>query len=304
MQINRFIIASALMCLTLSVPMQVKAKEQPENKEYTVLAKSGLRVRTKPNTGTVITVLPYNTTVNVLSTTEEEDSVWGETENGYICITKNDETYLRETLEITTEEISKDVPECIPSEARDKIIENRLSKLEEDEDLIEETEDKEDKIDTDDDADNEEIDDDITENETVIEEDEKIAYQATYEDLFNDNIYLLAQIMDHEARYEGREGLIAVAEVVRNRVKSDMFPNTIREVIYQEGQFTDSDELEFVKPKEETLQLAKYILIGGEGVLNNKDILFFRNAEGSTDDWGRYKYELTINHHQFYSYTR
>lgn len=49
---------------------------------------------------------------------------------------------------------------------------------------------------------------------------------------------LLAKIIHAEAKGESLEGQIAVGAVVINRVKSDLFPNTIKEVIYQKGQFT------------------------------------------------------------------
>lgn len=41
-----------------------------------------------------------------------------------------------------------------------------------------------------------------------------------------------------EARGEGLEGQIAVAAVILNRVRSDKFPNTVWDVIHQQGQFT------------------------------------------------------------------
>lgn len=49
---------------------------------------------------------------------------------------------------------------------------------------------------------------------------------------------LLARLIHAEARGEPLEGQIAVGAVVINRVKSDKFPNTITEVIYQKGQFS------------------------------------------------------------------
>ena len=49
---------------------------------------------------------------------------------------------------------------------------------------------------------------------------------------------LLARLIHAEARGEPLKGQIAVGAVVINRVKSDKFPNTITEVIYQKGQFS------------------------------------------------------------------
>ena len=48
---------------------------------------------------------------------------------------------------------------------------------------------------------------------------------------------LLAAILEAEAR-PNREGMLAVATVIMNRVADPRFPNTIRAVIYQPGQFS------------------------------------------------------------------
>ncbi|GGH73903.1 N-acetylmuramoyl-L-alanine amidase [Pullulanibacillus pueri] len=49
---------------------------------------------------------------------------------------------------------------------------------------------------------------------------------------------LLAQLIHAEASGEPFKGKVKVAQVVLNRVKSHQFPNTIREVIMQKGQFS------------------------------------------------------------------
>lgn len=49
---------------------------------------------------------------------------------------------------------------------------------------------------------------------------------------------LMASIINCEAGGESFQGQVAVGIVVMNRVKSDMFPNSIKKVIYQKGQFS------------------------------------------------------------------
>ncbi|MCD7825305.1 MAG: cell wall hydrolase [Clostridiaceae bacterium] len=49
---------------------------------------------------------------------------------------------------------------------------------------------------------------------------------------------LMASIINCEAGAESYQGKIAVGVVVMNRVKSKSFPNTIKKVIYQKGQFS------------------------------------------------------------------
>lgn len=49
---------------------------------------------------------------------------------------------------------------------------------------------------------------------------------------------LMASIINCEAGAESYQGKVAVGVVVMNRVKSKSFPNTIKKVIYQKGQFS------------------------------------------------------------------
>lgn len=48
-----------------------------------------------------------------------------------------------------------------------------------------------------------------------------------------EEVFCLAQNVYHEARGEDLSGQVAVAHVTMNRVKSEKFPNTICEVVYQ-----------------------------------------------------------------------
>lgn len=52
-----------------------------------------------------------------------------------------------------------------------------------------------------------------------------------------DEAVLLAHLVTAEVGDLSRESQIAVASVVLNRVESDLFPDTIYDVIYQEGQY-------------------------------------------------------------------
>lgn len=53
-----------------------------------------------------------------------------------------------------------------------------------------------------------------------------------------DDIWLLACVIDWEAGWESYEGKLAVANVVLNRVRSSYYPNTVSGVIYQRSQFS------------------------------------------------------------------
>mgnify|MGYP002625197197 CR=1 FL=1 len=62
---------------------------------------------------------------------------------------------------------------------------------------------------------------------------QKSSYGAT-----TDEVTLLAAIVEKEAGGSGYQGMLAVASVVMNRVRSSSYPNTIEGVIGQKGQFT------------------------------------------------------------------
>lgn len=115
------------------------------------------------------------------------------------------------------------------------------------------------------------------------------------------DVYLLGQLIYNEANGEGINGWIAVAEVVKNRLDSEYFPNTLEEVIYAKGQFSDSDKIKTRVPTESQLMVAEEVLKGNMLIFGNKDVLYFRNAGGSTQDWGKFPFYTSINNHQFYT---
>ena len=76
----------------------------------------------------------------------------------------------------------------------------------------------------------------IDEQEAALEEAQEnteYVYPATGEE-----IRLLAALIYCEAGNQSREGKVAVGNVVLNRIRSERFPDTMKEVIYQQGQFT------------------------------------------------------------------
>ena len=121
------------------------------------------------------------------------------------------------------------------------------------------------------------------------------------------DVTLLAKLIYNEARGEGINGWIAVGEVVVNRLNSDKFPNSISEVIYEPGQFSDNENLKTIEPSEEMMTVAQMVLSGNLRVLNNENILYFRNPKKTDDvpsttplDWGDHRWVTAINNHAFY----
>lgn len=92
----------------------------------------------------------------------------------------------------------------------------------------------------------EQSENDIATLQAKLEEELKISQQAAqvgFSDLSSvtfaaGDIDLLAAIIECEAGGESYTGKVAVGNVVMNRVKSPLFPNTVLEVIYQNRQFS------------------------------------------------------------------
>lgn len=64
-----------------------------------------------------------------------------------------------------------------------------------------------------------------------------VKYRADYS-YTNEDLKLLACLVHSEAGTQSYDGKLAVANIVINRVKSSKYPNTIKAVIYQKGQFS------------------------------------------------------------------
>lgn len=95
---------------------------------------------------------------------------------------------------------------------------------------------------------------------------------------------LIARLVFLEARGESLEGQQAVAEVVLNRVLSDRFPDTVAEVIYQEGQFSPAGMLDSVEAGEMQI-LAVEQALEGENILP-LDVVYFSTFPQNDRVWG------------------
>jgi len=97
----------------------------------------------------------------------------------------------------------------------------------------------------------------------------------SYEDL-----ELLSKIIEAEAGMNWLDDRIrmCVGEVVLNRVASPEFPDTISEVVYQEGQYHHAELgiLHEVVPTEKSINTALRLL-NGERVINDKRVVFQSN---------------------------
>lgn len=129
------------------------------------------------------------------------------------------------------------------------------------------------------------------------------------EDITEETVYLLAQTISREAKGEGLNGWIAVGEVIVNRVNSELFPDTVSEVIFQESasgveQFSGNEYIRNETPTQDIIDVAQKVLEGKLRIFNNENVLFYRNPgdRNNNSDWGKYPFYKRINQHVFYLY--
>ena len=103
-------------------------------------------------------------------------------------------------------------------------------------------------------------------------------------DVNRNEIIQLARIIHGEARGETFKGKVAVGAVILNRVQNSDFPDTIRGVILQKGQFSCLiDGQANLYPSESSKNAAKAALAGYDPTYNS---YYFYNPEVATNlDW-------------------
>ena len=89
----------------------------------------------------------------------------------------------------------------------------------------------------------------------------------------DDDVDLLARLLTCEmgCSWIADEQQLYVGSVVLNRVASDLFPDTLQEVIYQPGQYAPSISgwIETVQPDERTIENARWLLENGSVLPEN-----------------------------------
>ena len=95
---------------------------------------------------------------------------------------------------------------------------------------------------------------------------------------------LLAKVIWVEARGESPEGQQAVAEVVFNRLASKNFPDTLRDIIYGEGQFRSVKFLDDAEPGQAQYQAIEKALYGP--YILPMDVTYFARFATNNNVWG------------------
>lgn len=97
----------------------------------------------------------------------------------------------------------------------------------------------------------------------------------------DEDVYILACLVYHEARGESFEGQVAVVEVVLNRMLSEYFPDTVEEVVFQKygdvWQFSPAPYLYSAEPDKEQY-LAVHTAIEEREHILSEDTVYFSTA--------------------------
>lgn len=100
------------------------------------------------------------------------------------------------------------------------------------------------------------------------------------ESISENDFDLLVRLVAAEAGGEPYEGQVAVAAVVLNRVRSYKFPNTIRDVVYQENQFSSVPKLPYIQPSE---SCRRAVVDAINGIDPSNGALYFYNPDLSSE---------------------
>lgn len=121
----------------------------------------------------------------------------------------------------------------------------------------------------------------------------------SYKNFSADEIEILASIINAEARGESYDGKVAVGAVIVNRVYHPSFPNSIKEVVYQSGQFTPVENgMINLSPNNDSFKAA-YDAVSG--LDPSKGSIYFYNPSKSRNPefFAKREKVITIGNHVF-----
>lgn len=133
--------------------------------------------------------------------------------------------------------------------------------------------------------------------------------QGNYMPIDDPDLMLMAKIVQLESHGEGYNGWTAVAEVIRNRILSEDFPDTVREVVSAPRQFATWNRSQSMSDSEvdpDILKVCKEVMAGTLSYLNNTEVIGFRTKRPEPEDqtfngWDRF---MTLGNHTFYIFRR
>lgn len=131
-----------------------------------------------------------------------------------------------------------------------------------------------------------------------------VYYEDVGVSIASEEIEILERIVQAEAGGSGYDGMLAVCNVVLNRVKSEKFPNSVTDVVFAHRQFTPISDGRYytVKVSDTAKQVVSDALDGAR--LIGEDALYFCTPTASGKGW----FETALRKidyiapHNFYGY--
>lgn len=131
-----------------------------------------------------------------------------------------------------------------------------------------------------------------------------VYYEALALEISAEEVEILERIVQAEAGGSGYDGMLAVANVVLNRVQSERFPNTVTEVVFANRQFTPISDGRYytVTVSDSCKQVVQDVLSGARII--GQDALYFCTPTASGKGW----FETALRKidyiapHNFYGY--
>lgn len=128
----------------------------------------------------------------------------------------------------------------------------------------------------------------------------KVGYSTNYYKYTDNEMYILAQLIHGEARGESLDGMVAVGNVVMNRVLNRrVFGNNIKSVVTAAHQF--SGYKSSIVPSSKCKIAARKVLDFQVWVVP-QNIYYFKAYGTVGSDWGSHKYYTKIGGHYFYTH--
>ena len=117
--------------------------------------------------------------------------------------------------------------------------------------------------------------------------------------ILDSDIMLMAKIVQCEARSVGYNGWVAVAQVIRNRIKSDRFSgNNVEEVVSEPGQFVTYARARSMDDEEVVQDIYHVCQRVMEGTLKyyDENVIGFKVNDGNEDWNGWHRFDILGNH--------
>ena len=114
---------------------------------------------------------------------------------------------------------------------------------------------------------------------------------------------LMAKIVQCESYCEGYNGWVCVAQVIRDRILSDSFPDTVSGVVSAHNQFSTYRKASAMSDDDvdpDLLAVCKSVLAGNLRYFDNDSVIAFNSLHLSDDTWNGWQKYAVVGNHTFY----